>query len=336
VIEVGALEPLLAGYLSRQWNADVTVTGLRRFHGGAARETYRFDAAASGRREALVLRRDPPSSLIETDRAPEFAALRQMHALGLPVPEPLYLETGDALGSPAFIMREVPGVHAAGLFTADPYGEHRAKVGRQLFETLGRIHAADTAPLETLLTKPAPNDAWRLRLSHWRRVITEDSIGPEPVAAAALRWLEANPPPPAERVAVVHGDYRSGNFLVDDAGDIRAIVDWEMVHLGDPLEDLAWVADPLWGHGEVDVPAATLLLAEAVAIWERASGLHCDPAALRWWRVFAQLTGLAIWISSTKEVAAGRNMDPVIAFSALYPYRFHSLTLARTLRELAG
>ncbi len=336
VIEASPLEPLLAAYLSRQWRADVVVTGLRRFHGGAARETYRFDAAAGERREALVLRRDPPSSLIETDRAPEFAALRQMHALGLPVPEPLYLETGDALGSPGFIMREVPGVHAAGLFTVDPYGAHRAKVGRQLFETLGRIHAADTAALVALMPRPAPGDAWQVRLQHWKRVVADDALGPEPVAWAAIRWLEANPPPPAQRIAIVHGDYRSGNFLVDDGGDIRAIVDWEMVHLGDPLEDLAWVADPLWGHGEIDVPAATLPLAETVAIWERASGLRCDPAAYRWWRVFAQLTGLAIWISSQKEIASGRSMDPVIAFSALYPYRFHSLTLARTLRELAG
>lgn len=326
----------LAAYLSRQWGADVAVSGLRRFHGGAARETYRFDAMAGERRESLVLRRDPPSSLIETDREPEFAVLGYMHRLGLPVPEPLYLDTGNALGSPGFIMREVPGVTAAGVFGPDPYGAHRAKVGRQLFETLGRIHAADPAPMAEHLPMPAREDAWRVRLDHWKQVVADDAVGPEPVAWAAIRWLEANPPPPAERVTVVHGDYRSGNFLIDADFDIKAIVDWEMVHLGDPLEDLAWVSDSLWSHGEIDVPAATIPLAEAVAIWERTSGLTCDPAAFRWWRVFAQLTGLAIWISSTKEIAAGRNMDPVIAVSALYPYRFHNLSLARTLRGLAA
>jgi aminoglycoside phosphotransferase (APT) family kinase protein len=331
-----AIEDLLSGFLALQWGAAVTITGLHRFHGGAARETYRFDATAGARREALVLRRDPPSSLIETDRAPEFAALRDMHDAGVPVPEPLWLDVGNELGAPGFIMREVPGVHAANILLPDPYGDARHRVGTQLFETLGRIHCVDSGRMARLLDAPAPADAWRVRLDHWRRVVAEDAIGPEPVAWAAIRWLEAHPPPPAQRIAIVHGDYRSGNFLVDDANCIKAIVDWEMVHLGDPLEDLAWVCDPLWGHGEVDVPAATLPLGEAIDIWERASGLSCDREAFRWWRVFAQLTGLAIWISSQKEIAAGRNMDPVIAFSALYPYRFHSLTLARTLQGLAA
>ena len=333
---MSAIETLLADFLSAEWGRPVAISGIRRFHGGAARETWRFDAAAGERLEALVLRRAPPSSLIETDRAPEFAVLRQMHGLGLPVPEPLYLDTGSRFGSPGFIMREVPGVSAASILAPNPYGEHRAKVGRQLFETLGRVHAAPTAPMEALLPRPAPADAWRVRLDHWARVVAGDALGPEPVAAAAIRWLEAHPPPPPARVAIVHGDYRSGNFLIDAAFDIKAVVDWEMVHLGDPAEDLAWVADPLWSHGEIDAPAATLPLAEAIAVWEAASGLRCDLAALRWWRVFAQLSALAIWISSQREIASGRNMDPVIAFSALYPYRFHNLSLARTLRRFAA
>ena len=107
-----------------------------------------------------------------------------------------------------------------------------------------------------------------------------------------------------------------------------------MVHAGDAHEDLAWAMDSLWAHGG-DRPGGTVAEAEAIRHWEVASGLTVDPAALRWWRVYAQLMGLAIWISSAAEVASGRNIDPVMVFSSLVPYRWHNASLARTLRELA-
>ena len=315
---------LLQSYLGAKWGEAVAVSGLRRFHGGAARETYRFDANGQG----LVLRRDPPSSLIETDRSIEYAAIAAFHGTAVPVPEPLFLEPGDALGGPAFIMREIPGVRAAGLFDTDPYGDARAAVGRDLFTMLGHIHAA---PLLASLPVQAPAQ----RLDHWEATIDTDALGPEPIARAGLRWLRANMPRGGGASTIVHGDYRSGNFLVDDENRIKAVVDWEMVHIGDPLEDLAWVCDPLWAHGS-DNPASTVPVEDAIAIWEAASGLTCDRAAFGWWRVFAQVMGLAIWISAGREVASGRNGDPVNIFAALYPYRFHNRALARTLRAMAA
>lgn len=316
---------LLQAYLSAKWGEPVTVSGLRRFHGGAARETYRFDANG----QALVLRRDPPSSLIETDRSIEYGAIVAFHGTRVPVPEPLFIETGDAFGSPGFIMREIPGVRAAGLFDADPYGDARTTVGRDLFTILGRIHARDTADLGFL-----PVQSAAARLDHWESTIDADALGPEPIARAGLRWLRRNLPA-SSATTIVHGDYRSGNFLVDADNRIRAIVDWEMVHLGDPLEDLAWVCDPLWAHGS-DNPASTIPLEDAIAVWEAASGLTCDRSAFVWWRVFAQVMGLAIWISAGREVASGRNADPVNIFAGFYPYRFHNRALARTLRGLSA
>ncbi len=315
--------PLLQGYLAAKWGEPVTVSGLRRFHGGAARETYRFDANGQG----LVLRRDPPSSLIETDRSVEYAAIAAFHGSNVPVPETLFIEPGTALGSPAFIMREIPAVRAAGLFDVDPYGTAREAVGRDLFTILGHIHAA---PLLAGLPVQTPAQ----RLDHWEATIDADALGPEPIARAGLRWLRRNLPD-TSATTIVHGDFRSGNFLIDDANRIQAIVDWEMVHIGDPLEDLAWVCDPLWAHGS-DNPVSTIPLEDAIAIWEAASGLTCNHAAFRWWRVFAQVMGLAIWISAGREVASGRNGDPVNIFAAFYPYRFHNRSLARTLRDLAA
>src|SRR6201999_3457195 len=120
------------------------------------------------------------------------------------------------------------------------------------------------------------NDCWRHELDRWEKVIDEDEREPQPIARAAIRWLRKHPPPPAQKICVVHGDYRTGNFLHDNQGTIRAVLDWEMAHLGDPLEDLGWALDPLWSHGDPSRPAGTLPRADAIALWEAASGLKAD------------------------------------------------------------
>lgn len=323
----------LAGFLAAQWGEPVAISGLKRFHGGASRQTFRFDAiGASGRREALVLRRDPVSSLIETDRAAEFAALKAFSGSAVPVPEPLWLEQdAAAFGAPGFLMREIAGGAAAGLLTPEPYGEHAATLGRALFTALGAIHRM--APAVAGLAPVAADAAALNRLAHWHAVFETDRLRPEPVIDAAFRWLERHPPPAAQRIAIVHGDFRSGNFLF--AGDrLLAILDWEMVHAGDPLEDLAWVMDPLWSHFS-GRPAALLDRDAAIATWEAASGLVADPQGLRWWQLFAQVMGATIWVSSAREIADGRSHDPVLGFAATVPYRFHVMTLAQTLARLA-
>jgi aminoglycoside phosphotransferase (APT) family kinase protein len=162
-------------------------------------------------------------------------------------------------------------------------------------------------------------------------VIDEDEREPQPIARPALRWLKRNPPPPAQNIAVVHVDYRTGNFLYDAGGNIRAILDWEMAHLGDPLEDLGWAIDPLWSHGDPSRPAGTIPRGEALAIWEKESGLKLDTAALAWWEIFASLKGLAIWISAAREYAEMRNADPVNAFSGWFCLAFHNKVLADRL-----
>ncbi len=181
---------------------------------------------------------------------------------------------------------------------------------------------------------PAGDVAWAGELEKWEKVIDEDELEPQPLARAAIRWMKRQPPPPAQRLSVVHGDYRTGNFLFDPQGKIRAVLDWEMAHLGDPLEDLAWALDPLWS-ADRDHPGGMLTRDEAVGVWERASGLRADPVALAWWSMFASLKGLAIWISSAKEYQAGTNSDPVMAFSGLYCLPFHNKRLADMLAEQA-
>jgi aminoglycoside phosphotransferase (APT) family kinase protein len=334
---MGSLAERLGAYLARAWGEPVRVENLARISGGASRETYRFDAVLASGRRPLILRRDPPGSLIETDRRSEFLALKSFHGAGVAAPEPLVLELdGAELERPFFIMARVDGGATASPFQPDAYAPHAAKLGEDFFSTLGRIAAAETAslPIAEVFETPALDACWRRELDYWSGVIEADELHPQPIVRAAIRRLYRNPPPPAQKISVVHGDYRSGNFLHDGEGRVLAILDWEMAHLGDPLEDLGWAMDPLWRHNEIHRVAGMLPKAEAIAVWERASGLKVDPAAFAWWELFASVKGQAIWTSSAKEYRDGGYMEPILGFSGWLTARRHDEILAAKLAEM--
>jgi aminoglycoside phosphotransferase (APT) family kinase protein len=334
----GSVSEGLAAYLARTWGEPVAIEDLARISGGASRETYRFDAVVGGERRPLILRRDPPGSLIETDRRSEFLALKSFHGRGVAAPEPLILELeGAELERPFFIMARVDGGATASPFAPDPYAPHAARLGEDFFGTLGRIAAADpaTLPIAEVCEAPALGECWKRELDYWSGVIETDELHPQPIVRAAIRWLYRHAPPPAQKLAVVHGDYRSGNFLHDGEGKIVAVLDWEMAHIGDPLEDLGWALDPLWRHTE-GLVAGMVPKAEAFRIWEAASGLKVDPAAFVWWELFASVKGQAIWISSAREYADGGYREPILCFSGWFTARRQDEILAEHLARLAA
>lgn len=315
------LSTYIAGRLPQA--SDVAVDALERIHGGASRETYRFtlryelDGEVVERR--LILRRDPPGSLIETQRASEFAAYRAFFGTSVPVPEPLWLEEDPAvLDYPFFIMVEIPdGTAAPQALQAPPHNEHLERIGARKWSILGEIARADPAELGLLdVMQPAPLDAcWRRELDYWEGVIDADELEPWPVMRAAIRWLRRSPPSPAQRLAVVHGDFRTGNFLYDEKGEILAVLDWEMAHLGDPLEDLAWGINRIWCWARDERVGGLLPKQRALELWSAASRLRVDADALRWWELFSSVKAQAIWISSRREFLDGANRDPILALS---------------------
>jgi aminoglycoside phosphotransferase (APT) family kinase protein len=322
---MSSLESRLAAYIAGRLSGaeDVRVESLQRIFGGASRETYRFVLRhRQGGEEIerrLILRRDPPGSLIETERYVEFNAYRAFHGTSVPVPEALWLEEdGRWLDHPFFVMEELAGFESSPqAIVAPPYDQHAAKLARQKWTILGAIAEADAAALglHGVMQPVAPDACWRRELDYWEAKIDEDELCPQPIIRAAIRWLRRNPPPPAQKVAVVHGDFRTGNFLYDIDGNIRAILDWEMAHLGDPLEDLAWSINPVWRWAKDERAGGLAGNADAIRIWEESSGLRAAPEALRWWEVFSSVKGQAIWISSAKEFTDGKNQDMLLALS---------------------
>ncbi len=339
------LEGRVAAYIRHRLPdaSDVRVTDLDRIFGGASRETYRFvlayDSPAGPVSRRLILRRDPPGSLIETERAIEFGAYTAFHGTAVPVPEPLWLEEDTSwLDYPFFVMAELSGLESGPQhIVSPPYAQHAAAFAQQKWTILGEIASADPVELglDRVMPGVAPRDCWKRELDYWEARIDRDELAPQPIIRAAIRWLRRNPPPPPQRVGVVHGDYRTGNFLYDAEGKLHAILDWEMAHLGDPLEDLAWSINPVWSWSRDGRAGGLTTREEAIRIWEKSAGREADAASLHWWEVFSSVKGQAIWISGAKEFADGKNQDLILALSGWLMGNSQDRAVLHTLGRLS-
>jgi aminoglycoside phosphotransferase (APT) family kinase protein len=333
-----------ARYVAHRWPdvTDVRVEDLTRIHGGASRETYRLRLKlrrnGAPEERPLILRRDPSGSLIETERATEYHAYRAFYGTSVPVPEPLWLEEDEQwLDRPFFVMEQITDCEASPqALLLPPYQEHVQHMGEQKWRILGELNKMDPRELGLADVMPAvePDECWQRELEHWERVIDEDQMAPQPIGCAAIRWLRRHPPPPAQRITVVHADFRTGNFLADSQGNIRAILDWELTHLGDPIEDLAWSICRIWCWARDDLAGGLLPRQRAIELWEEASGLHADPEALHWWDLFSGIKGLGIWLSGGREYATGSNHDPVLGFTGWWLPNSQNRAILETMGHL--
>ncbi len=305
----------IAEYLAGKWQQPVLLIHLEKIFGGASRETYRIELKVSGEPRSVIVRRDPATSLIDTERELEYRAYEAVCATDIPVPEPLFLENDPhVLERPFSVMQAVNGCETdAGILNA----EQKQQIGSQKYELLGRLVNKDPIALgfHRFMTVPELNHCAERELDYWEHVIDTDEIHPQPIVRAAVRWLRRNMPTPPTKLAIVHGDFRTGNFLFKPASGIKAVLDWEMCHLGDPLEDLAWSFDPLWNWGEPGYAGRLITHDKAIALWEKSSGLKVNLQAFRWWRIFAAVKGIAIWISSSEDFKNGQSKDSILAMA---------------------
>lgn len=253
---------------------------LTRLTGGATMESWRF---ASGS-EDFVLRRAPSAAMMEgraIGHDIEAAAIRMVHAVGVLAPEIVVeLEEADGLGT-GFVMRALPGTPDPRAILSDNAGEADGRnLAGQLARELAGIHSVDHAALPPGLPTldPAAGVAGL-------RTQFEEAGGDRPVVALALRWLEDNLPGPTEP-ALIHGDYRLGNVLVS-GNDLTGVLDWELAHLGDPHEDLAYACMTVWRFARIDRPAVGLAsLDDWFAAYEAAGGRAVDRTRFNWWLVY--------------------------------------------------
>jgi aminoglycoside phosphotransferase (APT) family kinase protein len=309
-------EALLAAWLSRTLGAPVTDVTLSRLTGGAIQENVLVETRVAGEPAAFVLRRDAPGTISESrSRQQEFALLQVAYAAGIAVPEPVaFCDDPSVPGAPFALMRRAAGVGFGPRVVRDPaLGGDREVLARRLGRELALIHQLTPTDPRLAFLGPAPADPCAHEVARVRAAL--DRL-PEPAPALewGLRWAEVAAPP-AERVTLLHRDFRTGNSMVDESG-LTAILDWEFADWGDPNLDLGWFCAACWRFGRPDLEAGGIgSRAAFYSGYEEASGRTVDDAAVRFWEVMAHLRWAVIARQQGLRHASGREPSLELALT---------------------
>jgi aminoglycoside phosphotransferase (APT) family kinase protein len=282
---------MIEGQLGRcvaAWYPGATgVTGAAKLSGGASQETWSFDIVHAGGSTGAILRRAPQGYGAAPSRAAglnaEAVLMQRAHDAGLPSPRVLHvLQPQDELGT-GFIMSRVEGETIPRKILRDEaFAKARPMLARQLGGVLAGIHGLALAELPELRRMTAAKEIAELERDH------RSFDWPRPVFELALRWLRERDPGPSREVTLVHGDFRHGNLIIGPEG-LRAVLDWELAHLGDPMEDLGWVCVNSWRFGEIDKPVGGFGPREDLFAGYQAAGGRVDPERVKFWEVMGTL-----------------------------------------------
>ena len=272
------------------------LVSLKRLAGGASQEVWLVRVADQGESEGgtgtqkpaereIILRRDMDGALsaMARTRLEEYTLMQRAAEAGIPVPklfyEPLTLE-----GRNAFFMEYLRGETIGRRLVQDPqYAAARAALPQQITKALVAIHRIDVATVPFLRTPQSPLDL----VEGLERDLDACGEG-HPALELGLRWLRLNAPP-LERTALVHGDYRLGNFVVGETG-LRGVLDWELAHTGDPDEDLGWLCVRAWRFGSDELAAAGITTREELLrLYSAAGGHEVTMERLRYWELFGNV-----------------------------------------------
>jgi aminoglycoside phosphotransferase (APT) family kinase protein len=296
------MKPALEAWLGAKLGEPVEITEWRRHAEGFSWQTYTFRAAGQG----FAVRREPEDGLLAPyDTAGQYRLHEALVRLGgVPVPGLRWLELDPSvIGMPFYVMDRVDG-HVPVQWKPDdpvafPDEAARRDVGEQFVDALAAIHALDWR--ETGLAGP------RDEVAHWERLLDDAVLVEVPLLREAVAWLRAHPAS-SGRVTLVHGDYRIGNFMLDGDRRINAVFDWELAHVGDPVEDIAWASLKLF-RGRSTLWSQLLSGDEFLARYEARTGLHVEPDVLHYFVVLCMLRTIVPYLRACRAFEEGRTRD---------------------------
>ena len=292
--DVESVRQKLAGFIAAQGLADVSVGPLRRYTVGFSWVTYGFhaawrDGAALVERD-LILRAGPPNGIFAPYKAsPEFLTLGALANSGVPVPGVYwYDDSGDVLGAPFFVCDLVPGeapipwTHDGGPAFDDAT---RESLGGQFVAALAALHNFEWRDTPAAgIDGSTDVEARSLCPGRPLGKPVAAVVGAARADARMGRDLAAGPCTAAPKISIVHGDFRIGNFL-EAGGRITAILDWELVRLGDPIEDLGWICLQAW-RGRSPYMCHFFTREELRDRYAALTGIEVGLDAIRYWEVF--------------------------------------------------
>lgn len=343
-LSVGEFEGRLRAFIASRLDGEFQISGVARLAGGASKEQFVFnlDRTEDGetRSDRLVLRMDPPGSMVETSRLREFELLRSLKGV-LPVPEVHWVtEDPEELGGPAMVCGFVLGTstasegkeNASGLGAT--YGARlRGILGPQFVEYLAALHTHDWKAEDLpsfRAPKPGTTEAVTWHLAALDCAWAQHSFEPHPTLVLAREWLWMNRPV-VDHVSVIHGDYRNGNFLFDEGtGKITSVLDWERAYLGDRHHDLAYALTTSWGEYDDitgDFYASALVEQQAfLDRYQELTGLPVDPERLNYYQALNLYGSIVALIATGPRNAADQmtHLDVMQNFLAGLGTRFLS------------
>lgn len=290
------LELVLQEQASITYGSGTSIVDLGQLSGGASRETWSFDAVlVDGQRIPLILKRDPlifqedgSFTTIETPlgvgRITEGLLIRLAAKAGTPAPEvPFFLQPDDRTTA-GFVSQRLEGEALGGrILRREQFARARPKLAFECGFAAARFHSI---PITELPQMPSLDTAQEFDYYH----TTMNSFGqPQPGFEYGFRWLEERCELAGESMALVHGDFRNGNILVDAEG-LRGVLDWEMAHVGNPLLDLGWMCVPAWRYGIHEKTVGGFGdVKELLDGYEAGGGGRIDPQAVQFWEVFGTI-----------------------------------------------
>ncbi len=286
---------------------------------GWSHETYVFDAewtADDGpHRQGFVARKDPGTGLLRelSSLEEQYKVLKALEKADAPTPKGYWYEPDiSILGGPFLGMEKIPGeaVNPWSKVGKQFYAEaaKRGKLPRSFVEALAALHNLDwrAAGLD-FLGVPGPGKDFALReIAKWEGLIAQSIRKPEPVLTEVIMWLKANAPS-VQRLALVHGAYRTGNLMVHE-DQISAVIDWELQVIGDPMYDVAYVLSDLNREGS---PLLSCVVERDFFIdyYQQLTGLTIDFEACRYYQILYMMRTAAFWLSASGLFAEGRSKD---------------------------
>lgn len=305
----------LQKYLSEHYGEATFVLDAKPLAGGASRDSWHLHLRVGENQKHLVLRRDLPSQMFEEalSRAEEYQIMDAAYQAGVKVAQMRFLCTDKTvLGSDFFLMDYVAGISIGRKVLTEPALAHaRQALPQQMAEELAKIHRIPTDNL-TFLKRPTENRNPAAESLHQTYLILDGLGVKNPVWEWALRWAQNHIPSP-NPLSFVHGDFRIGNLLVNDAG-LAAVIDWEFAHLGDPDEELGYLCMRDWRFGISENRAAGLTDRETfLHAYEQASGRTVNRASVDWWELMGNIRWGIICMSQANRHLSGAEKSVELA-----------------------
>lgn len=300
-------------FISNETGVAARVSDLRRLTGGASRETWSLDVAldrGSGESLPLILQRDVRGAAKALSRPMEFALMKAAFDEGVAAPEPLWIGDKTVGKGESFFVRRVDGeTLPRRLLREEMYAEARRALPAQLGALLADIHRIDPEK-HGVVGLPAPPDGANpasFEVERYEQIFRAIAPEPHPAFELTFRWLRQHPVV-AEGASMtpglVHGDFRIGNVLFGPEG-LRVMLDWELAHIGDPMEDMGFICVRSWRFGGAKPVGGIGERAEFFEAYEAAGGGAVDPERVRFWEVFGNLRWGIICISQAKAYLDG-------------------------------